>query len=372
MKTDWQRLASIGICFTLVALFVFLAGKYLLAVFVPFIIAWVMAFFSDSVSRRIYRKLKLPKKLCSALVLASLFVIAGGLIFLSANRFITEVEKFIGRITADGGALLGGISQIAENLDGIGSHIPLIGELKSSETAAVIGEQADRIISSFVKEFASDVGAALTKFATAAVKALPSILLSVLITVIASFYFALDFATINRSIYAVLPPSVKRKLPAIKLRTRSLAARYLKAYSILMALTFTELYAGLTVIGTDYAFLLALGISFLDVLPILGVGTVLIPWALISFIGYDFGRGVGLIVLWAAVTVIRQLTEPRIVGGTIGLHPAVTLIGMYVGFRLFGIAGMFFAPAAIIASRAYLENRITQKEISAIDSVAKK
>ena len=136
--------------------------------------------------------------------------------------------------------------------------------------------------------------------------------------------------------------------------------------------TFFELYIGLGIMGVDYSFLLALGISFLDALPIFGVGTVLIPWAVLSFITHDFALGFGLVILWALVSVIRQIIEPRIIGGTIGLHPIVTLIGMYVGFRLFSIVGMFLAPAVIIAARTYFGKKVIESPISAIDSEQKK
>ena len=139
-----------------------------------------------------------------------------------------------------------------------------------------------------------------------------------------------------------------------------------------MVLTFFEVFVGLSIIGVDYAFLMALIIAFLDILPVFGVGTVLIPWSIIAFLTHDFGKGVGLIILWAIVTIIRQVAEPKIVGGSIGLHPIVTLIGMYVGFRLFGILGTFLAPAAIIAVRAYFGNRAINDNKTPIDSGVKK
>ena len=368
VKTDWQRLASIGICLALAFAALFLLGKYMLAVFLPFLIAWIMAFFTNAASNAIRTKIEIPKKLCSVIVMVLLFALIGWLLFFGINRFFTEIEKFIGKLASDPKIFTQTISEIAGRLDDIGSHIPLISELKEREQLIGAGGRIDEVILSFLKSLASDLGTAVTSFAAAAVKALPSIILFLIISVIASFYFALDFEAINKWIYRSLPFSIQKKLPQIKAHTKSLAARYLKAYSILMALTFFELYIGLSVIGVDYAFILALGISFLDVLPILGVGTVLIPWAVISFIAYDFAVGFGLVILWATVSVIRQVIEPKIVGGTIGLHPVVTLIGMYVGYRIFGIIGIFLAPASIIAVRTYL----SEKELVAIDSRAKK
>lgn len=375
MKVDWQRLASIGICLTLALFFLFLLGKYIPAVFLPFVIAWLMALLTDSIATAICARVKISKKLCSALVLLFLFLTIGALLYFGINRFISEIENFISRLTADGGALSESISGLVANFDNIGSRIPLIKELKSHEHLVGFGDKIDEMVVSFLKSFASDIGAALTTVATGVIKSLPSIILFVLISIIASFYFALDFEAINGWILRIIPESLRQKIPRLRKQTKSLAARYLKAYSLLMLLTFFELFIGLSVIGADYAFLLAIGISILDILPIFGVGTVLVPWAVFSFFTYDFGRGLGLIILWATVTVIRQIAEPRIVGGTIGLHPVVTLIGMYVGFRLFGIVGMFLAPAAIIAVRAYFGGKYaldTRDNGTALDSAKKK
>ena len=372
MKVDWQRLASIGICLTLAVFFTFLLGKYVLVVFLPFLIAWLMALLANFISKSLYRHIGISGKLCSAIVLILLFLIVGTLLYWGINRFITEIENFISRLTADKDPLSENISVLVGKFDNMGANIPLVRELKDHEQLSRLGEQLDEMLSSFLKGLASDVGSALTTFAASAMRAFPSIVLSVIITIIASFYFTLDFDAINNWIFRILPEQLRARIPRLKQQTKSLAARYLKAYSILMILTFFEVFIGLSAIGVDYAFLMALGISFLDILPVFGVGTVLVPWAVFSFFTHNFSRGIGLVILWGAVTVIRQIAEPKIVGGTIGLHPIVTLIGMYVGFKLFGIVGMFLAPAAIIAVKAYYGEKYADDQNSAIDSKVKK
>ena len=93
------------------------------------------------------------------------------------------------------------------------------------------------------------------------------------------------------------------------------------------------------------------------------MGTVLVPWSIIELLTRDFRTGFGILILWAVITIVRQIAEPHIVGETIGLHPLLTLIGMYVGFRLFGIPGMLLAPALIIAVRTGLREWGIQKKI---------
>lgn len=102
----------------------------------------------------------------------------------------------------------------------------------------------------------------------------------------------------------------------------------------------------------DYAFLLAAVIAVIDILPVLGVGTVLIPWATIAFIERNMRLGFGLLILYGVIVIVRQFAEPKIVGGTLGIHPLLTLAAMYLGFRLFGVAGMIIGPILALLARA--------------------
>lgn len=354
MKINWQKTASVGICLTIALFFVFLLGKYLFAAFLPFIIAWALALITNLIAQKIGNRLKLPRKLCAAIILLLLFLGIGTLLFLGINRFLSEIENILYGISSEKSGLAQSISSFVSKLGNISAHLPFFKDITEGSGLAIIGEQIDDMAIEIIKEMASNMVNWITNFASNVIKALPSIILFTVITVIASFYFAVDFVSINEWISASLPPRISQKLPKLKAHTKSLAVRYLKAYSLLMLLTFFEVFIGLSIIRVDYAFLLALGISFLDILPIFGVGTVLIPWSIFAFITHDFGTGMGLLVLWAAITVIRQVTEPKILGESIGLHPIVTLMGMFVGFRLFGILGMLLAPAAIIAVKSYV------------------
>ena len=139
--------------------------------------------------------------------------------------------------------------------------------------------------------------------------------------------------------------------------------KYLRVYLFLMFITFCELFAGFTILRVEYSFLLALVITVIEILPVLGVGTALVPWSIVELLGRDFRMGFGLLILWAVITVVRQIAEPHIVGETIGLHPLLTLVGMYIGFRVFGIVGMLLAPALIIAVRTGVREWMPQKKI---------
>ena len=124
-------------------------------------------------------------------------------------------------------------------------------------------------------------------------------------------------------------------------------AKWVRAYFILFLITFAALLIGFMILRVDYALLMALVGALVDILPVVGVGLIFVPWGIFSLIGGNTFLGAGLFILYGAISLLRQLVEPHIVGGSIGVHPLLTLVAMYVGFRLFGIAGMIILPGVL-------------------------
>ena len=143
-------------------------------------------------------------------------------------------------------------------------------------------------------------------------------------------------------------------MPRIAAKARLAATQYLRAYCVLFAITLGELVIGFLILRVRYVLLIALLVALLDFLPIFGVGTVLIPWAIISLIAGNTALGVGLAVLYVVITVIRQIIEPRVVGKSLGLHPILMLISLYAGLKLFGVIGVFAGPAVALCAKALL------------------
>ncbi|MGM9665700.1 MAG: AI-2E family transporter, partial [Eubacteriales bacterium] len=121
-------------------------------------------------------------------------------------------------------------------------------------------------------------------------------------------------------------------------------SKYIKSYLILLFLTFTELFAGFLILGVENSFVLALVIALVDMLPVLGVGCVLVPWSVILLIGGNIRLGIGLLVLYLIIYLLRQFEEPRIISSQMNVHPLITLFAMYAGLKIAGLGGMIFAP----------------------------
>ncbi len=191
------------------------------------------------------------------------------------------------------------------------------------------------------------------------VKNIPSILISVVIGVIAWILFTKDYKKVVKFIKLQLPDKHKNLLSETKKIFSSTILKMCRAYGLIMFITFCENFLGLTILNligvmkNSYVFVIAICIAVFDILPVAGSGGILIPWSLIALVTGNVGQCVGLLILYAVITVIRQYIEPKIVGDSLGVNPLVTLAGLYFGLRLFGFMGMFIVPICVMTLKAF-------------------
>ena len=191
------------------------------------------------------------------------------------------------------------------------------------------------------------------------VKNIPSILISVVIGVIAWILFTKDYKKVVKFIKLQLPDKHKNLLSETKKIFSSTILKMCRAYGLIMFITFCENFLGLTILNligvmkNSYVFVIAICIAVFDILPVAGSGGILIPWSLIALVTGNVGQCVGLLILCAVITVIRQYIEPKIVGDSLGVNPLVTLAGLYFGLKLFGFMGMFIVPICVMTLKAF-------------------
>ncbi|MBQ7203593.1 MAG: sporulation integral membrane protein YtvI [Eubacterium sp.] len=191
------------------------------------------------------------------------------------------------------------------------------------------------------------------------VKNVPSVLIGCVIGAIAWIFFTKDYNFIVRFIQKQLPDKRKNLLVEIKQVFSKTILKMVRAYGLIMLITFFELFLGFSVMSllgimkNSYYILIAALIAVFDILPIAGSGGILIPWALISLVLGNYKQAIGVIVIYALISVIRQYIEPKIVGDSLGVHPIVTLMGLYFGLKLFGFLGMFIVPLTVMTLKAF-------------------
>lgn len=191
------------------------------------------------------------------------------------------------------------------------------------------------------------------------VKNIPSVLISIVIGIISWIFFTKDYNYIVRFIQNQLPESKKNLLVEIKQVFSKTILKMMRAYGLIMLITFIELVIGFSVLSAtgimknSYFLWIAAGIAIFDILPVAGSGGILIPWALFSLILSNYKQAIGLLVIYGIISVIRQYIEPKIVGDSLGVHPILTLMGLYFGLKLFGFIGMFIVPITIMTLKAF-------------------
>ena len=177
---------------------------------------------------------------------------------------------------------------------------------------------------------------------------IPEILITATVTIVASFFLSVDYDNIRNNILGLLDSKIRTRLKNIKKGIVLSLGKMLKCYLILFVVTFSELFIGLCLLGVKYPFTVAFFIAFADFLPLIGTGTILIPWALFSIISGKSAFSIAIIALYLIITVIRNIIEPKILGKNIGIHPLITLASMYIGLKLGGFLMAFTLPMCLM------------------------
>ena len=240
-------------------------------------------------------------------------------------------------------------------LEGFSSKIPFIEEMETIKGLEDLRETIDQSVSNLISELITKLATLIPEWVIRVIKYTPRVLITALVTLIACVYFAMDYGRIRESALKALPKNAEERLSRILSSLGSALKSYAKAYLFIMLLTFCEVFTGLLILRRRYAFILALLIAVVDILPVFGAGTVIIPWAVFALITKDTGTGLGLLILYGIVTIIRQIVEPKIVGESLGIHPLATLFAMFAGLKLFGVAGMILAPSMAMIAKEIIE-----------------
>lgn len=171
--------------------------------------------------------------------------------------------------------------------------------------------------------------------------------MKLLITVIATVFMELEFPQIRAFLKRQIPAEYQRAFRDGKNYMTGTMGKCIISYCLIFGITFAELVAGLFLLGIKNAFAIAFIIAVLDILPVLGTGTVLIPWAVLAFASGRISTGVGVFALYLVITVVRNLIEPKLVGKQMGLSPVIMLPCMLIGLKFFGIIGLFVVPLLV-------------------------
>lgn len=354
----WSKVFRKILIFIFTALGVYLAFKFAIF-YMPFLIAFILSLLIEPIIRFLMRNFRIKRKVSALIVFFFSLSIIIGLFIFGIVLLISEAYNLLN-------GLNGYFEIISLRIQNIINQIDLT-KLNLS----------DDIINT-IQNSALDVINAITVWAKGAltnllnvITSIPTIGVYVVVTILSLYFICTDKIYMLDQLEHHLPHIwVKKISKFIKVVSSSIGA-LLKAQVILVLISFFISLIGLYIfklvgLNIGYPLIAALGIAFVDALPIFGSATVFIPWATISAFNGDINLAICLLVLLATISIVRQILEPRIVSGQIGIHPIFTLIAMYTGFKFIGILGLLLGPIILIILKQVFSTMIDKGVAKAI------
>lgn len=362
-KLEKRRAFIINTIYTVILLGIFyLCIKYALGIVWPFAVALFLAMLLQKPVQVLTSKTPLKRGISSTIMVLLIVVLAGSLLGFVVVRIAMELRDFFAFLLMKMEDASAFVSQITAWFARAVAFLP--DSLEQTVTASVesflqrlLGLETELNAVNAAKPesgfdfsmLSSPLGAV---WGTA--KQIPMIAVGFLVCIVSCCFMTADYHNLRDGILRQLKPEKQAAVVRTKQVTFSTLGKMGKAYSIIIGVTFTEMVIGLLLLKLfgvytgGYIFAIALVTAIVDILPVLGTGTILVPWAIWSFCTGNVAMGIGLLVVYAVIGVVRQIIEPKLVAAQLGLPPYLTLAAMYVGTQLFGFLGLFLLPMTLM------------------------
>lgn len=336
----WLRL-SIRFVVTLACfLMIYFLGRPLWSLFAPFLLALITAALLNPLVKRLQRTFGWSRGPLSLLVLLLLFGLAGGavvlLVYAAVGQLVSLAQNWSG--------LLDNLQSTLEQIEALSFNL---WSLVPPQVADFINDAFNSLFVWFrvaVSDWLTTFGSAVGEKAMA----LPSFVIAVVIYIMATYLLTADYPYLRSRAAQHMDEGLLHFLGQVRSVALGAFGGYLKAEFLLSVGVFFILLVGFTIIRQPYGLLLALGLAVLDFIPIIGAGTVMVPWAFTALFLGNFASAVELMVIWGVIALFRRAMEPKFVGDQTGLSPILSLVSIYVGMKLGGVLGMILGPILLL------------------------
>ena len=330
----WQ--VALRLLFSLLATVAFVViGWNLIRFFMPFVIGWIIAAIASPLVNWLEKRLKIVKKLGSALIVILVLAAIVLVLYFGISRLAAEISDLIRNFPDMYAQLETGLRQIGDTLSGIFERLP--SGIQNGWNTVV------RNLDQYMGNLVSNMSEPTVMAAGNIAKSVPYYLISFIVAVLSAYFFIVEREKVLAWMKRVSPESVQKRMTLVMDNLRYAVGGYFKAQFKIMGIVFLILLVGLGILDTGYFVLVAFLIAFLDFLPFFGTGTAMIPWAVYEFFMGDYKMTVALIVIYVITQAVHQLLQPKLVGDSVGLNPLVTLFLLYIGYRMGGILWMILA-----------------------------
>ena len=329
-----------------ISFIIFVLFKVLFVYLLPFVIGSIIAYLVQKPSNAIAKRFKFKKEICATVIAILFYVIFYIAFVLLIWLLVSKINSFINFLTS--------ISDVFEDLfKNINTHISKI----NSKFGANFKLTFQRVIGNTADSFTQKLALTFSNIVTSIIKNTPNLFLSAIITVVASCYMAKDYDKLILFFKGILNEKVCKNFLTIKnIFTKSIFKIFF-GYLKITLITFIQLFLGLLLLKIEHFLIISIIISIIDLLPIIGTGAVLLPWAVISFLQNNYKTGIGLVLIYLIICIVRNFLEPKIIGEQIGINPIFILISIFLGLKLAGIAGVFIFPITLIVVFTFYRNK---------------
>lgn len=333
---------AIVLCGILLLVFV-LPG--LASFFSPLIVAWVIAMMANPMVRFLEKRIKIMRKHGSAIVIILVIAVIIALLYIIISTLATQISSMVGTLPDIYENVLANLQQFTESLHEKYKIIP--------SNINTIFDNDKFKLDDYIMAALDSLNSPVSTVGSVASSLVDIFIISIL-TVMLSYFFIAGNDKIKAAIKEIMPESINASFSLIKNTVFTAIGGYLKACFQIMIVMFIILLLFFTLMKVDYAVPVALITAILDFLPFIGTGTVLMPWAVYSLITGEYIKAVMLVVSYLVTMLVRRLLEPKLVGDSIGMSPFLTLVSMFIGYRLMGMLGLIIGiPAGMILKEFY-------------------
>ena len=330
--------------FTTLAVFVltWLTMKYLLPLLSPFLLGALLALAAEPMVGFLCRRLHMPRVVSTAISVSMAFCFLAMLLLMLCAFALRQLKNLAGILPDLETAARTGLALVQTRLLDLAARAPKgIRPLLEDNVRTLLADSGNLL---------GKLTAWLLGLAGSILAHVPDSALGLGTAILSAFLISAKLPQIRKWLLRRIPRQQLRSALESARRMRKVLGRWLLAQGKLMSITFAIVAAGLTLLRIPSGMLWAVLVALVDALPILGTGTVLVPWSVVCFLQGDTPRALGILGIYITAALIRSMLEPKLLGKHLGLDPLVTLIALYSGYRLWGVGGMSLAPLLTVAA----------------------
>lgn len=306
----------------------------IISFFFPFVLAFIISLIANPVVRFMERKIKIKRKHGSAIVIILVIALIVGAFYLLVSMLIKEALRLIDDLPRIAVQLTEFMERLSARYSRVYDALP--------DGIQNILDDVNQNGNDYILNFLEGVKIPSLASAQGYLRYIGNAVFMTIITVLATYFIIADQDKMKETAYKVFPKSIRRGYSLIASNFKTAVWGYFKAQFKIMGILIILMFTTFSFLGIGYAFILAMVIGLIDLLPVFGTGIIFWPWALIDFINCNYVRAIVILVLYLVCQVVKQVLQPKMVGDCIGISPFLALLFMFIGYRLQGFLGLIF------------------------------